>query len=458
MNRGAVLTSVAFRFNLFYVLGLSVVVFLVMALLYGLFTYNYFQQLQASIVEELETLELIHAGQGLAGIEQYMLDQRMADEAPRFHYLLTDGDFNKLTGTLDQWPVYREFGDGWVSFGLQAADFGVMFEEDLELELLARTANLPEGDHILVALRYGEIVAANRLVMETLIRTMLVTVILGVIGGYFTAAAVLRRIDTVNRGIDSIVQGDLSQRIPLGDSRGNVRLLIENFNHMLDQTESLMKGVRTVSDNIAHDLRTPLTRMRNNLTQLQGSVESPNRERVQALIEECDELLSTFNALLRIAQLEAGNRLSNFVDLNVGELVKDVVELYEPLAQDKHIDLHTHCEPLHYNGDRDLIFQMVVNLLDNAVKYTPEAGVISVTVRIDGDDRVIVSVADNGPGVPVTDRENVFRRFFRLESSRGLQPGSGLGLSLVSAVVKLHRGAIRLLDNGPGLRVEVALG
>jgi signal transduction histidine kinase len=458
VSRGAVLTSVAFRFNLLYVLGLSVVVFVVMALLYGIFTYNYFQRLQASILEELETLELIHAGQGAQGVELYMMDQRLADTAPRFHYLLTDSAYNKLAGTLEQWPQYRDFGDGWVSFGLQAAEFGVLFEEDLELELLARTAQLSEGGYVLVALRYGEIVASNRLVMETLIRTMLVTVILGVIGGYFTAAAVLRRIDAVNQGIDDIVQGDLSQRIPLGDSKGNVRLLIENFNNMLDQTESLMQGVRTVSDNIAHDLRTPLTRMRNNLAQLQGSVDVVNAETVRQIIQECDELLSTFNALLRIAQLEAGNRLSNFVDVDVGALVQDVVELYEPVAQDKSIGLHAHCEALHYSGDRDLIFQMVVNLLDNAVKYTPQGGAISVTVRVDGDDRVVISVADNGPGIPLADRENVFRRFFRLESSRGLQPGSGLGLSLVKAVVKLHRGAIRLLDNGPGLRVEVALG
>ena len=374
MNLGKVLTSFTFRYMLLYVAGLSITVFLVMVLIYGLFTYNFFQDLGDTIVEELQTITLIHAGQGVPGVEQYIADQQRL--GGRFHYILADAEFNKITGSLDTWPAYREFGEGWVAFGFDATD---LVGRAPALEFLARPEVLSNGYHLLAALRYNELLDSNRLVMKTLLRTMMATLALGVIGGYFSAAFTLRRVERINEGISDIVRGDLSQRIPLGDSAGNVRELIENFNDMLDQSQSLMGGVRTLSDNIAHDLRTPLTRMRNNLALLERDLTDrggAEAERIQQVIAECDDILSTFNALLRIAQLEAGNRLSVFAPLNLGELLQDVVELYEPLAQEKDIDIHVHCDSLTIDGDRDLLFQMAVNLLDNAVKYTPEKGSI----------------------------------------------------------------------------------
>lgn len=455
MNVWKILTSVTFRFMLAYVVALSLAVFMVMALIYGVFAYSYFKDLRSSIVEELEVLTLIYEGQGVAGVDQYVRDQQNPSSRGRFHYLLADASFQKLTGTLDSWPDYREFSDGWVAFGLSVSD---LTTDEPTLELVARPYMLADGNHLLAALRYGEVLDSLRLVMRTLLRTTLATLLLGIIGGYFAAAGTLRRIETINRGISDIVHGDLSQRIPLGDAVGNVRLLIENFNRMLDKTEPLMEGVRTVSDNIAHDLRTPLTRMRNHLCQLQQQVPADDAERVREVIEECDGILSTFNSLLRIAQLEAGNRISNFSAFDLAVVVQDVVDLYEPLAQEKNLSIHCWCESQIYNGDRDLIIQLLANLLDNAVKYTPQGGSISVSLTSGSDDRPLLSVADSGPGIPLTDRENVFQRFFRLESSRGMHPGNGLGLSLVQAVVKLHGGAIEMLDNHPGLRVEITLG
>jgi signal transduction histidine kinase len=437
------------------VLVLSGAVFAVMALLYGIFTYNYFQELQDAVVDELDTISLIYSGQGLAGVEQYIADRDDVGEARHFQYLLTDADYNRITGNLASWPEYRELGDGWMSFGLTLTGFD---DEESE-ELLGRLLVLPQGGYLLAALRYNEVIESARLVFTTLVRTMIATVLLGVVGGFFAAANVLRRVDSVNQGIDDIVHGDLSQRIPPGDSVGNVRRLVENFNSMLDQTESLMHGVRTVSDNIAHDLRTPLTHIRNNLVRLKQSLPEDSGEQVQAIIDECDGILSTFNALLRIAQLEAGNRISSFSRIDLSELAQDVVELYEPLAQDKSVSLELEAgNAVRWDGDRDLIFQMLANLLDNAVKYTEPGGRVRVSLAVDASGHPLIRVADSGPGIPETDRENVFQRFFRLESSRGKQPGSGLGLSLVKAVVTLHRGTIQLMDNNPGLQVEVALG
>ncbi len=455
MNLRAVLTSLTFRFMLRYVLVLSVAVFAVMALLYGIFTYSYFQELQDAVVDELDTVSLIYSGQGLAGVEQYITDREQNGEVRHFRYLLTDEDYKKITGNLARWPEYRELGEGWMSFGLTLTGF----DEDGPEELLGRPLTLPQGGYLLAALHYDEVIESSRLVFTTLVRTMIATVLLGVIGGFFAAANTLRRVDSVNEGIDDIVHGDLSQRIPLGDSVGNVRRLIENFNSMLDQTESLMHGVRTVSDNIAHDLRTPLTHIRNNLTRLKQAVPEDSGNQVQAIIDECDDILSTFNALLRIAQLEAGNRISRFSRVDLHELVQDVVELYEPLAQEKSITLESEGgDGVCWDGDRDLIFQMLANLLDNAVKYTEPGGQVQVSLAVDESGHPRITVADSGPGIPETDRENVFQRFFRLESSRGKQPGSGLGLSLVKAVVTLHRGTIQLLDNHPGLKVQVSLG
>jgi signal transduction histidine kinase len=454
MKFSKILTSFTFRFMLLYVLALSGVVFLLMAMIYGIFSYNYFQDLRVAIVEELETMSLIYEGQGVTGVKQYIDDSQQASSSHRFHFLLTDPAFNKLAGTLNAWPDYREFGDGWVSFGLSVTDFT---NQAPELELMARPHELSDGSHLLVALRYNDVIASARLVMATLIRTMLATLVLGVLGGFFAAAGSVRRIEEINEGISDIVHGDLSNRIPLGDSIGNMRQLIENFNDMLDQTESLMKGVRTVADNIAHDLRTPLTHIRNHLARLQQHVPAQNEEQVREIIDECDGILSTFNSLLRIAQLEAGNRISDFTRLDLGALVADVVDLYEPLASEKDISVHYWCDEFSYDGDRDLLFQMLANLLDNAVKYTPQGGNISVTLNVNASGIPGLQVSDSGPGIPVADRENVFRRFFRLESSRGMQPGNGLGLSLVQAVVKLHRGSIQLRDNHPGLKVVISL-
>ena len=455
MNFKNILTSVTFRFMLIYVVCLSLAVFLVMAVIYGIFTYNYFQELQDTVVDELDTLAIVYEGQGIEGVEQYVSDQRELADGGRFHYLLTDANQVRIAGSLQGWPDFREVGDGWISFGLDISDFG---NEDQQLELLARPQQLPDGSLVLAALRYTEVLESARLVFRTLLRTMIATVLLGIVGGFFAAAGTLRRIEAINEGISDIVQGDLSQRVPLGDAVGNVKLLIENFNNMLDKSESLMKGVRTVSDNIAHDLRTPLTRIRNRLSQLEQEVAAQDSARVQEIIEECDGILATFNALLRIAQLEAGNRLSNFVPLDLAALVQDVIELYEPLAQEKSISLHSWSDPgISYDGDRDLLFQMVANLLDNAVKYTPDGGEIGISLKRMERGGLLLAIRDNGSGIPEADRENVFQRFFRLESSRSEHPGNGLGLSLVRAVVLMHRGSINLLDNYPGLRVEVSL-
>ena len=448
-----VVKSLTFRYIAKYVTALSATVFLLLAVLYGYFSYGYFSELRSSILDELETLQVVYAGQQLRGVEQYLEDQRNLPTIGRFNYLIVDGDGNKIAGDLAQTPRYREFSGGWLGFQLALLNWG----EPVDVDFLARRAQLGGGVNALVARNYADAIASGGLVFNTLFRAMIATLLLGIVGGFFSAATTLHRFERLNSELSSIVRGNFSQRLTVAGKHGYPRELARAMNQMLDQIGSLMQGVRLVSDNIAHDLRTPLTRIRNQLSQLRQRLDATGQDEVDRIIEDCDSLLSSFNALLRISALESGSRPPVHAQVDLSSVLADVVELYEPVANERDIQLRLSLATgISCPGDTDLLFQMCANLLDNAIKYTPVGGQIEVGLSRQPEGNEIV-VADSGPGIDPLDRKNVFRRFFRVESSRGEQPGHGLGLSLVQAIVHYHAGRIALDDNEPGLRVEVIL-
>jgi signal transduction histidine kinase len=253
------------------------------------------------------------------------------------------------------------------------------------------------------------------------------------------------------------MDGDLSRRLKIVSGGGDFEILVGNFNQMLDRIESLMHGVRQVSDNIAHDLRTPLTRLRNHMVQLQVDVPEAGEERVQSLIDEADGILRTFSALLRIARIESDSQKAGFSNISLDMILADVVEMYEPVATEAGQSLTLDTEPsLALWADRDLLFQVLANLVDNALKYGKADGHIEVSAWQD-QSHVEFSIADDGLGIPAEERDKAFRRFYRVEASRGALPGNGLGMSMVEAVVKLHKGAVSLKDNKPGLKVLIKL-
>jgi signal transduction histidine kinase len=265
----------------------------------------------------------------------------------------------------------------------------------------------------------------------------------------------MRRIEAVNQTAREIMEGDLSRRVPRDGSGDDFDQLAASLNRMLGRIEALMTAVRQVSDNIAHDLRTPLTRLRTGLELARSQDPRQAREALEQAIEDAEELLATFNALLRIARIESRSRRAAFAELDLAQLVRDVGELYEPLAAEKGQALSVEANgPVPLHGDRDLLFQAVANLVDNAIKYTPEGGRISLWAG-SRDGHPEVAVADTGPGVPAELHEKVFQRFFRIDDSRST-PGSGLGLSLVRAVADLHGARIQLADEDSGLRVLLA--
>lgn len=456
MQLRQVVGSLTFRYIAKYLVVLSTAVFFLLAAIYAVFSYGYFKELSRSIVDEQDSLLLVYRGQSLPGVHQYVSDQMSGVSVDRFHYLISDADGNKVAGDLPQHSRYREFEDGWLGFELAVLEWG----ESIDVDFLARAVELGDGYRAVVARDYAEAVKSGRLVFRTLARAMFATVLLGLVGGFFAAARTLRGVEWLNTEVSRIVHGDPSQRLNLSAEKGNVRELGQVMNQMLNQTESLMQGVRSVSDNIAHDLRTPLTRMRNQLSQLRKTLPADALDDVDQVIADCDALLASFNAVLRISKLEAGSRLTGGGDVDLDQLVADAVELYEPLAQERSVSISVSSPGDSLcRGEADLLFQMFANVLDNAIKYSPKDGHIEVSVREAGGKNSVhqVVIADSGPGISSEHWDNVFRRFYRVDTSRSTQPGHGLGLSMAQAIAHYHGGTVDLSDNEPGLRVAISL-
>jgi signal transduction histidine kinase len=314
---------------------------------------------------------------------------------------------------------------------------------------------LPDGFRLLVGRDISESEELVSVVQRALILTVALMIALGLLSWIFVSRRVLKRIDSMAETSRRIVAGDLSGRLEVTGTGDEFDRLAESLNTMLMRIEQLMLGLKQVSDNIAHDLKTPLTRMRSRLeTALaRGMGEAEYRDALQATIEEADQLIRTFNALLMIARVEAGSSNAEFGLFDASELARDVFELYEPVAQEAGVVLKLETDgPVMVHANRELISQALANLIDNAVKYADESAKrpeVVISVRREAG-LVTLSVSDNGAGIAEADRGRVTERFVRLEESRS-KPGAGLGLSLVSAVAQLHGGDLVLRDNKPGL-------
>jgi signal transduction histidine kinase len=333
-------------------------------------------------------------------------------------------------------------------------------------QALVRVFELPGGFRLLVGRDLEERDRLYHIVLDAGRWSIAIVIILGLAGGLFVTRRVLRRVDAMTETTRSIMEGDLGERLPVAGTGDELDRLAENLNVMLERIENLMRGLKEVSDNIAHDLKTPLTRLRNRTEQAlrTSSSETEYRAALESTIEESDGLIATFNALLMIARAESGQARDDMREFDAAEIAHAVGELYEPLAEEKGIELRVEADtPAPINGSRELVSQALANLVDNAIKYAgagdqPVNGAApEIVVRALGEgDRIFLIVADNGPGIPESDRGRVVERFVRLEQSRS-QPGSGLGLSLASAVARLHGGELTLEDNHPGLKSVIAL-
>jgi signal transduction histidine kinase len=473
---GALVHSVAFRQALVYALLFS----LSATLLFGFFywsTAGYMaRQVEATIEAEQSALAERYRNYGLAGLRAFIRERLAREPAGPEIYLLVTPDYRPLEGNLSGWPDVEPDAEGWVRFRLGEPDGG-----DLRWAS-AKVFRLPVGDfRLLVGRDMQELDAIRDTITGTLAWGLGITVLMALVGGALMGRSMSNRVGEINRAIRRIMAGDLSQRLPRNQSGDEFDQLTDNLNRMLERIEGLMDGVRQMSDNIAHDLKTPLARLRNRLVELQQRLETEGesgagvhggaqdvanawadtaaqadeaRAAADDALREADALLATFGALLRIARIEASARREGFATVQLAGLVHDVAELYEPLAEERGqrlvVDVGAGAD---VRGDRDLLFQALANLVDNAIKYAPEGGQVVVALGRDGGCPVL-TVTDNGPGVPPQDRDKVFQRFWRGDGSR-TTPGSGLGLSLVEAVAALHETEVALEDARPGLRVRL---
>jgi signal transduction histidine kinase len=340
-------------------------------------------------------------------------------------------------------------------------------QANIRRRALARVFVLPGNFRLLIGHDLEDRERLGRILGSALTGSLLWLLSIGAFGGFLVARRLLQRVDAMSAKAATLLQEDLTGRLPLSGAGDELDRLAQNLNAMLDRIARLMEGIRQVSDNIAHDLRTPLTRLRNNAEQalIENNGAAASRQAfalaLERVIEEADGLIRIFNALLLIARAEALSSSEGFSELDACALAADMAELYEPSAEERGVQLKVEgVGTERFRGHRELISQALANLIDNALKYgAPElpGWEGEVTVAVKGDARRIeISVGDRGPGIPAADRERVLERFVRLEASRS-RPGSGLGLSLASAVARLHGGTLRIEDNAPGLRVVLAL-
>jgi signal transduction histidine kinase len=339
---------------------------------------------------------------------------------------------------------------------------------------LVRIFVLEGGFRLLVGHDLEEGESLRRILGGALLTSLFWLIVIGTLGGLWVARRVLNRVDAINANARAIVAGDLSGRLPLAGTGDELDRLVQNFNAMLERISILMAGLKEVSDNIAHDLKTPLTRLRGGVEQALRTAKSPEEYRgaLEKALEESDRLIQIFDALLSIARAEAGTGREGMGDFDAGTVARDVGELYEPAADERGVALSISAgSGLTVHGSRELVGRALANLVDNALKYgSPEparedrgpgrtppqaAGAVEISARR-RNGAIELSVADHGPGIAENDRPRVLDRFVRLENARS-KPGSGLGLSLAAAVARLHDGSLRMEDNGPGLRVVICL-
>lgn len=450
MSLPRIFRTSSFRLTLSYAGLFGASVLILFTVIYWSASFYMTRQLDAAIDSDVAELE---EGFQNGGIERVaaLIAERVEEmpSGPMF-YLLENRSGGILAGNLG-------------ALRARAATF------DLERPLLRGPIRAPAtirahgvflkgGAYLLVGANADPLDEMSRMVLRAFGWSFALTLLLAFGGGLFISSRLLSRVEAIGRAADEIMAGHLSRRIPRSGAADEFDRLAASLNLMLERIESLIEAMRQISNDIAHDLRTPLTRLRQRLEIARCKAASPEdlHTAIDRAIAEVDAILATFGALLGIAQIESGTARSRFAAFDLSELLHTVLEVYQPMAEEKGQSLEAAiASGIQTHGDRELLAQMFANLVENAVHHCPEGAAIRLSAEENGDG-VTVLLSDNGPGIPVAERQNVFRRFYRLEASR-TTAGNGLGLALAAAVAALHEATIELADNHPGLRVTLRL-
>ena len=453
----AILGTTAFRLSAIYLSAFIVFAVLLIVFVGQRSTDILVDQARTTISEEVDFLRRVYERGGVPLLFQQV--SRKARQPGANLFLITDGEGRILSGNV------REIDDkvlgklGWTEEPFHYHRFEGEDGMDRAYLATAQVNRLPNGMRLLVGRDVEEARRLSRVLNQALQIALILMVVGALLAWLLVGRQALRRVDALSVSSDRIMGGDREARLPVGRSGDEFDRLSERINAMLERINRMNAGLKQVSDSIAHDLKTPLTRLRNRAeSALAGERDD---DQLRAIINEADQLIATFNALLTISQVEAGARPADFQPVRLDQIAGDIHELYEPVAEEAGVELRLNApDEGVVVGSRELLAQAVTNLVENAIKYGAEHGATSVPrIAIDvltHGPHVILSVSDNGPGISEQDRDRVTQRFVRLDESRN-RPGTGLGLSLVKAIAQMHGGELRLGDANPGLRAEIAL-
>lgn len=412
-------------------------------------------QMDGELRLELGQLADAYQSEGIDKLEDIINQREQYGEHLRHFYALTDSGKNRIAGNelLSKLLASVELDKSEMTFQ-DISSPGASEEHENLLRIAVMV--LPSGHHTIVAQTQGSIIELREHTFITLLIAVVATLFLALLSGAYMGRVVLSGVRRIDEGMDQAIASNFTKKIALPAKNDEFMSLTLKLNLMLDRIERLLIGMRQVTDNVAHDLRSPLTRLRSRLevTLLKSRSEKEYREIMAQVVDDAGELISTFNALLSIAQAEAKVQRDDWAPIDLSQLLEELAELYAVVAEDKaqSFELIVAANAT-VQGDRQLLAQAVSNLLENAIKYTEARGDIKITLTMQ-DQQPVITVSDNGPGIPASDKERVLERFQRLDAARS-SPGNGLGLSLVNAIAKLHDATLSLNDNKPGLRVSL---
>jgi signal transduction histidine kinase len=448
-----------FRLGLVYVGLFSLSVILLFGFIYTFSSKYTRAQVDDSIKMQYSYLLNAYRDNGSAGVEERIRQLISEDDEAKEIYLLVNRDFEKIGGNLNTWPInakvqgkYNKTGE-WIIFYIESVR-----NQPQTIKVKALVIPLSKWRYLLVGQTTMQLDRIEKIIVKTFLASLVVTLIMAFFGALLMTRSVMQRINVINRSAYTIMRGNLSTRIPFTQGGDEFDELSSNLNRMLDKIEMLLQSISLFANNIAHDLRSPLSRIISRLDEGLRRIEPDNaaRDLLEKNIQDMQGLVATFNSILKISELQASTDLQQFSNVNLRDILSDLVEFYEPMASEKHISLTTNIdERLVVKGERNLLAQAFANLMDNAIKFTPPQGRIHVSTETHGS-HVDVSIADSGAGIPEMYHEKVFEKFFRIEESRHTK-GNGLGLSLVAAIARIHRAEILLSDNRPGLKVSLRL-
>lgn len=447
MSLPRIVRTSAFRFTLLYVAFFAASVIVLFGIVAFSATNFMARQIDRTVANEIAEIRADTGDRGEAALQKIVA--LLTAKSPGIFYLLQDKDGVVLAGNME--PIHPILGIRQLhrSHHRQNAR--------LAGGIRGQGLVMPDRSYLFVGLSSFELGEMQEVIAQAFLFGLAATVCLALAGGVLTSASLLRRIEAISDASRVIMRGDLDRRIPLGGANDELDHLAISLNAMLDRIQDLMNGLQQVSSDIAHDLRTPLTRLRQRLELAQGREQSvPQLQAsIGSAIEETDAILGTFAALLSIAQIESGSRKQRFSPLDLGAILRELVEIYRPVAEEKGQMIQS-CiaSNLMIQGDPALLTQLYANLIENAINHTPNGTALTVSASTEGG-KIETIVADRGPGIPASLRGKVLQRFFRLDASR-TQAGNGLGLSLVNAIALLHDATLEMRDHQPGLACHVA--